>query len=184
MYKDSHNKTIPYGDMTYITGHYYNPNCDGVNKTFPGDEFFNKSFSRYNNKTNINKVSNALINQAMVGTYPHTTISYPNILISNSRLPVAENAKAILNQEGKILFTWSDNSGIKSAKANDKVFLVTYFPGIKKMVYTLHAATRGNCRALLQINKMYGPVAQTWISFISPDERQAGDSVYCGRLNL
>jgi hypothetical protein len=184
MNKSIHNEAFTCDAIPNVTELYYKTKNDSVNKKISGDDFFNKSFSRYNNKANINKASNAIIKQAMVGTYPHTTLSYPNILISNSRLPVAENAKAVINDEGKILFTWSDNSGIKSAKANDKVFLVTYFPAIKKMVYTLHAATRGDCRALLQINKRDGLVAETWISFISKDEREAGDSVYCGNVNL
>lgn len=150
-----------------------------------GTGLFNKNFGvNGNNAAHINKATNAIINLAMVGTYPDITISYPNLVISNGPLPGPDNASAVINNDGTIFFSWSDNSGIKTAKSNDKVIIVTYFPAINKVVHTLHAATRGSCQAFLQINKMKGYTAETWIGFVSHDERNAGDSVYAGRVNL
>ncbi len=178
-------KTIPKslpgipGRSCTVQGHMRN------HQHISGTGFFSKSFGINTNKAaHINKSTNALIKLAMVGTYPHTTISYPNLVISNGRLPGADNASAVINNDCTILFSWSDNSGIKTAKTNDKVILVTYFPAINKIVHTLHAATRGSCQAFLQINKMKGYAAETWIGFVSHDERDAGDSVYAGRVNL
>ena len=148
-------------------------------------DFFNNRLPLYGNKgAHDNKAAKAFVNLVMAGSYLHTTISYPNLIISNGRLPGAENANATLNNDGDIVFTWADNSGITTANTDDKVILITYFPAIKKMIYTLHAATRGSCRALLQINKMKGYTAETWVGFVSNDERDAGDSVYVGKVNL
>lgn len=146
---------------------------------------FDKGLLLFGNKTtHAAKATNALINIAMVGTYPHFNISYPNIVISNGPLPRAQNAKVIGEPSGNLLFTWEDNSGFKSAKADDRVIIITYFPVIKKMIYTLHQATRSSCRAVLQAASMKGCAAETWIGFVSNDEREAGDSVYAGRVNL
>jgi len=146
---------------------------------------FNKRFQTFPDKVlQSNKQVNAFINQAMAGTYQHTSIWYPNIAMSNGLLPAAEDAKVAIKKDGSILFSWSDNSGIKTAKTNDKVFLITYFPAIKKLVYTLHAATRGSGQALLQINKPRGCAMETWIGFVSHDERYSGDSVYAGKVML
>lgn len=144
-----------------------------------------KRFQNFQDKVpRSNKRINDFINQAMAGTYQHTSIWYPNIVMSNGLLPAAENAKVVIKNDGNLLFTWSDNSGVKTAKANDKLFLITYFPAIKKLVYTLHAATRGSGQALLQFNKSSGCTMETWVGFVSHDERYSGDSVYAGKVML
>ena len=128
--------------------------------------------------------SDSITNLVMAGTYSFTTINYPNALISSGLLPGAENASATITRDGDILFKWSDNSEIKTAKTNDKVMLVTYFPATKQIVYTLHAATRVGCQALLPFNKYRGKIAETWIGFVSHDGKDAGDSAYAGRVHL
>ena len=151
----------------------------------PGAAFFNKTFGiNGTNGTQFKKVTNALINQAMVGTYPNTTISYPGLTVSKVPLPGPDSPNAVVNYDGYILFSWSDNSGIKTAKPNDKVILVTYFPATNKIIHTLHAATRRSGQALLHVNKMNGFAVETWIGFVSDDERDAADSVYAGRVIL
>ena len=167
---EHHNKTQTFNDF---------------NKPFSGTDFFHKNFQPYGNKaTGSDRATRSLLNMTMVGTYPHSTIHYPNILIAKGFLPGAENATAALNNDGNIVFSWSDNSGTKNAKPNDKVILVAYFPAIKKIIYTLHAATRAGCQALLQINKMQGNAAETWIAFSSNDGKDAGNGVYAGRVHL
>ena len=168
----------------YINQHQLTE-CLYSTKIPKGSGLFDKSLRGYYGESNRNKRRfNALINLAMVGTYPLTSISYPNLLISRGLLPGAENANAVLRSDGDILFSWSDNSGTKIAKSNDKVMLVTYFPATKEIVYTLHSATRGSCQAVLHINKIQGFPVDTWVGFVSHDERDAGDSVYAGRVNL
>jgi hypothetical protein len=150
----------------------------------PNDRFCSKIPYLNGQKAAQNKVINSFINLAMVGTYLNTTISYRNLLMSNGHLPGAENARATRNNQGDIIFTWCDNSGVNTANTNDKVILITYFPAIKKMVYTLHATNRGNGCALLSNGKMKGFTAETWIGFVSHDERNISDSVYAGRVEL
>lgn len=124
------------------------------------------------------------MNLAITGTHPDTVISYPRVLISKGALPGAENAAVAVNVEGNILFTWTDNSGTGTAKANDKVILVAYFPELKQAVSTIGNAARNTRQALLETNMMKGYIAETWIGFLSHEERNAADSVYTGSLNL
>jgi hypothetical protein len=178
-------KTIP-KNMPGIPGRSGTlPDHTSNHQHIPGAGFFNKTFGINGNNTSLmKKVSNALINQAMVGSYPNTNISYPGLIRSNGPLPGPDSPNAVVNYDGSILFSWSDNSGIKIAKSNDKVILVTYFPATNKIIHTLHAATRRSCQALLHVNKMNGFAVETWIGFVSDDERDAADSVYAGRVIL
>ena len=73
------------------------------------------------------------------------------------------------------------NSG---KKANDKVILVDYFPDVKKAVFIIGAAIRKDGEALLKTTQDRGKIAETWIGFLSNDEADAADSVYCGRVDL
>jgi len=162
-----------------------NVTSQSIHQQKPGNSLFLKKFTLGNDKEiRNNRAVKALINLVMAGTYINTNISYPILIRANGSLPEAENAHASLNNEGKILFTWTDNSSTGNANTNDKVILITYFPALKKMIYTLHAATRGKGSALLAMNTMRGYIAETWIGFVSHDEREAGDSVYTGKVIL
>lgn len=72
----------------------------------------------------------------------------------------------------------------KIIKANDKVILVAYFPELNEIIYSLNAANRADCGAVLITGGMRGYTAETWIGFLSNDEKDAADSVYAGSINL
>ncbi len=151
----------------------------------PDNHFFSKEFPfKSNPLARPGREINSFIRSAMAGTYPNTSISYPASLISHGQLPYAENACVSATGDGDIIFTWPDNSGFQTANKNDRVILIAYFPAIKETIYTLHAATRGSCYALLSIHKMKSYSVETWIGFVSNDERSAADSVYVGRVVL
>ncbi len=109
-------------------------------------------------------------------------ISYPKILISQGPLPAAEDATATLQADENILFTWADNSTTGIAQPCDKVILVAYFPEGGNIIYSLNAGVRSGCHALLVSNDPKGYTAETWIGFISDDEKDASNSVYAGKL--
>ncbi|HUZ57153.1 MAG TPA: DUF6266 family protein [Hanamia sp.] len=120
----------------------------------------------------------------ILGTYPDFAISYPLALISRGSMPPAINVAATLKADVNILFSWTDNSETGNAKQNDKVVLVAYFPELHQIVYSLDAATRADCQANLVTDKIKGDTAQTWLGFISNDEKDAPNSVYAGALSL
>lgn len=159
--------------------------CNDFTKAFSGTGFFNKSFPAYGSSgSGYNRATSAVMNHAIVGSYPNIIISYPLVLISSGHLPAAENAGASVNAESKITFTWTDNSGTGTAKANDKVILVAYFPALQQIIYSLHAGTRADCIAILDTHTMQGYAAENWIGFLSNDEEDAADSVYTGNVVL
>lgn len=159
--------------------------CNEFTRPFCGTGFFNKTFPAYGHSgTGFNRATGAIMNLAIVGTYPDTAIDYAEVLISKGPLPGAKNALAAVNGDGNIRFNWEDNSETGSAKANDKVILGAFFQATKTALFTIGAALRKDGQAVLEIPKMSGEIAETWIGFLSNDEKDAGDSAYSGRVDL
>jgi hypothetical protein len=98
-------------------------------------------------------------------------------------LPAAVYASALVNEDGNIVFSWTDNTGTGTAKEDDKVLMVAYFPESKEAVYKISDAIRKDAKAILQMNSKKG-IAETWMGFVSADETNAADSVYTGSVSL
>jgi len=159
--------------------------CNEFTRPFCGTGFFSKTFPAYGHSgTGFNRATSAIMNLAIVGTYPDTAIDYEQVLISKGTLPAARNASTAVSSDGTILFGWEDNTGTGTAKGNDKVILVAYFPESKRAVFTIGAGIREDGQALLKTSGMEGETAETWMGFLSNDEADAGDSTYCGSVDL
>lgn len=159
--------------------------CNDFTHAFSGTGFLGKSFPSYGDTgTGYNRATSAIMNLAITGTYPDTVISYPRVLISKGPLPCAENAEVAVDTEGNMFFAWTDNTGMGTAKANDKVILVAYFPELKQAITSIGNATRNAGQALLETSMKTHYVAETWIGFLCNDEKSAADSVYTGTVGL
>ena len=157
--------------------------CNEFTKPFSGSGFFNISFPANGaTSTGYNRATSAIMNRAIVKE-PEVSLSYPLILISMGMLPCAVYASMLANDDGNIVFSWSDNTGIGTAKEADKVLMVAYFPETKAAMYEISASTRKDCKAVLQMKSMKG-IAETWIGFVSADETNAADSVYTGSIEI
>ena len=157
--------------------------CNEFTKPFSGSGFFNTSFPANGaTSTGYNRATSAIMNRAIVKE-PEVSLSYPLILISMGMLPGAVYASALPNDDGNIVFSWQDNTGIGTAKENDRVLMVAYFPESKEAVYTISDAIRKDGTAVLQMDVKKG-AAETWMGFVSTDETLAADSVYTGRIIL
>ncbi len=157
--------------------------CTAFTKLFAGTGFFNKTFPAYGDTgSGYNRATGSLMNLAVAGHYPNMYIAYPNVLISRGPLPAAENATATADAAGNIFFSWTDNSGARTAKANDKVILLAYFDELKQIIFLFDAAERADCGATLIMNTMQGHAGETWITFLSNDEKDAANSAYTGKI--
>lgn len=157
--------------------------CNEFTKPFSGSGFFNKSFpANGSSGTGYNRATSAIMNLAIIQN-PVPTLSYPLVFISRGILPAAVQASALANNDGNIVFNWTDNTGTGTAKEDDKVLMVAYFPESKEAVYTISNAIRKDGKAILEMNLRKG-IAETWMGFISADETNAADSVYTGSIPI
>ena len=155
--------------------------CNEFTKAFTGTGFFNKSFPAYGSAgSGYNRATSATMNLAIV-SHPETAIAWPKVLISKGPVASVDVASASINEAGNIVFTWTDNTGTGTAKGNDKAILVAYFPESKEAVYQFSDATRNAGWAILEMNSKKG-VMETWLGFLSADEKNAANSVYTGKL--
>lgn len=159
--------------------------CNDFTRPFCGTAFFNKTFPAYGHSgTGFNRATSAIMNLAIIGTYPDTALDYPEVLISKGPLPPARNPATAVSADGSILFNWEDNSGNGTAKPDDKVILVAYFPVEKMAMFSIGVALRRDCEAVMTILHKQNQEAETWVGFLSNDEKDAADSVYSGRVSL
>jgi uncharacterized protein DUF6266 len=173
--------------------------CNDYTRPFCGKGFFNRTFPAYGTTgTGHSRATSAIMNLAITGTFPLISISYPDVLISRGQLPTVQSATAMVNEEGNTVFTWTGNSEMGTAKPSDKVILVAYFPetrqeGVdagrvgldtRQVCFSIGEATRAEGTAVLKTKMIKGPTVETWIGFLSKDEKNASDSVYCGKIDL
>jgi len=159
--------------------------CNEFTKAFAGTGFFNRTFPAPGSRgTGYNRATGAIMNLAVTGSTSGITLNYNAVLISKGILPPASTAIASATTEANIYFEWNDNSGNGTAKPNDKAILVAYFIGINEAIFSIGEATRRQEHAFLRSESMKGLTAETWIGFLSNDEKYASNSAYTGRVNL
>jgi hypothetical protein len=159
--------------------------CNDFTRAFSGTGFFNKTFPAYaTGSTGYNRATAAIMNLAITGDYPDTRLDYKEVLVSKGPLPAPVNATATADAEANIIFSWADNSGNGTAKSDDIVILVAYFPELKQAAFSIGSAMRAECNALLKTQVLKGFTAETWVGFLSNDEKNASNSIYSGRVDL
>ena len=157
--------------------------CNDFTKAFSGSGFFNKSFPAFGHTgSGYNRVTGSIMNLAIVKT-PAIAIAWPKVLISKGAIAPVDYASALVNDDGNIEFTWTDNSGDGTAKKNDTAIMVAYFPESKKAFYAFSDAERKDGKAVLEVAFQQGTV-QTWLGFLSADGTNAADSIYTGELMI
>jgi hypothetical protein len=159
--------------------------CNDFTRAFSGTGFFNKSFQAYGTgSTGYNRATAAIMNLAITGTYPDTRLDYKEVLVSKGPLPAPLQATAVADEEANIVFSWADNSGSGTAKTDDLVILVAFFPELRQAIFSIGSAMRADCNALLKTQVLKGFTAQTWLGFLGNDEKNASNSSYSGRVEL
>jgi hypothetical protein len=159
--------------------------CNAFAKAFAGTGFFTKTFPAYGHTgSGYNRAVSSLMNLALVPSGSGVSISYPLVLVSKGPLPPAANAGAVADNAGNIHFTWTDNTGTGTAKKNDKAILVAYFSATNEVIFSFDESTRESGSAILATADMKGRSAETWMGFLSDDEKDAACSVYTGSVTL
>ncbi|MEP7230005.1 MAG: DUF6266 family protein [Ginsengibacter sp.] len=155
--------------------------CNAFMKAFARTGFFSKTFPHYGQGgSGYNRAMGILLNKALYGNYPDYGIDYEKFLVSCGPLPEPSGAAANATPSHDILFTWTNNTGEGTAKAGDKAVLAAYFPALGQIVFSWQAGTRATGQGILPAQQLQGYTAETWLGFLSADEKDAANSVYTG----
>jgi hypothetical protein len=123
------------------------------------------------------------IKNAVTGVYPDYELDYSMTLVSRGDLPNAGNPDAAVVGGNSIAWTWTDNSGMGKAAATDKAILVVYCPDRDQCIFDF-GADRSTGTDTLAVAAFAGMEVETWIGFISADNKSVATSVYTGQLLL
>ena len=101
------------------------------------------------NMTGSNKAFSYNVMNAIRGFYPDISIDYKMVLLGRGDLPNVESAQTTPMADGRLAFSWTDNSGTGKAKAMDKAFAAVYNEELNDWEYDMNLATRNQGRCVL-----------------------------------
>lgn len=123
------------------------------------------------------------LKNAITGVYPAYSIDFTKVLVSRGDLPNAL-APAAAKSSNNIAFTWTDNSGTGKAKPTDNTVLVVYCFDLNQTIYTIGTSTRADNGEDFDCSNFAGKKVQTYIGFISADNKEIANSIYTGEIQL
>jgi Family of unknown function (DUF6266) len=88
------------------------------------------------------------------------------------------------DSEGKISFTWTDNSNEGSARATDQFFAALYCEGLSKWKTVDNATGRNAGSYTLDVSAFSGRTVHVYIGFLSADAKFVSTSLYTGSINI
>jgi len=134
--------------------------------------------------TGINNAFAYNIKNAVTGVYPSFVIDYSLALVSRGDLPNVLGP-AVTSGAGSLLtFSWTDNSGVGSAKPTDQAILVAYCPTQRQAIYTTAGGLRSALTGELNLLPFSGLAVETYIGFISDNGRSVATSIFTGEVTV
>jgi hypothetical protein len=123
------------------------------------------------------------LKNAIVGAYPNYSIDFSKVLVSRGDLP---NATAVTATKvgTNIDFNWTDNSGTGKAKPGDSTILVVYCAANNQAIYTIGTSERSTVTETLDCSNFAGKTVETFVGFISADNKDVSNSFYTGQVGL
>lgn len=132
--------------------------------------------------TGFNNAVSYNLKNAITGVYPNYSLLYNLALVSRGDLPNALGPTAIAAAGGKVVYSWTDNTGVGRAKATDLAMLLVYCPALNMSIYTTGSAARSAVTDTLTVSTFSGQTVETYIAFISADGKDIASSIYTGQV--
>jgi hypothetical protein len=135
-------------------------------------------------KTGMNSALSYLLQNAVAGAYPTFTIVYSDVLVSRGDLPNVLGPSVVPGAGSVVTFSWTDTSGVGSAKPTDKAMLAAYCPAFNQCIYTTGSADRSALTDSIDLGTFTGQLVETYIGFISADGKTVATSIYTGQVTV
>ena len=121
---------------------------------------------------------------AVCGEYPNFYIDYSRVWLSYGHLPAVIAPAVKSAGQGRLLFSWTDNSGQGKARPGDKTILVAYDTAKGLGYWKFGGAERSRCADELEITYVPGKKVVVWLGFVSKDGKDISPGVYVGEVTL
>lgn len=120
---------------------------------------------------------------AITGTYPNLSQAYNNTQVSEGTVELPFNPSASIDS-GTAQVSWSDNSGLGNADANDKICFLMYNPAKDQAIY-VEQGIRSDRNASFAVPTAWtGDAAETYMFCMRPTTLEASNSFYLGSLTV
>jgi Family of unknown function (DUF6266) len=130
------------------------------------------------------KVLNENTKHGFKGRYPALRINYPDLILSKGNLPNPDDLSVSSPKPGKLVFSWTDNSGILESLPSDLLFVGLFDRKSRCWIVSIHAAERSACRYSLNASPFQGKPVQIYAGFISEDSERMSTSLYLGEIRV
>jgi len=134
--------------------------------------------------TGTNRAVSHMLMHAITGVSPNFTIDYSKVMLSRGSLFAPEHAVAAPGAAGNVSFTWANSMLTGKATGTDKAIFVVYCETTNTSVYTMAGAPRSALAGTLAVPGFSGKTVQTWMAFISADNKRISNSVFAGQINV
>lgn len=134
--------------------------------------------------TAANSAMSYNLKNAISGTYPNQQIDFPSIMVARGDLVPAQNQSAESTAANEITFSWTDNSGVGSAQANDQALILIYSPAKDRAIYIDASGPerQEESYTLVLPENFGGDAVETYLAFVSADGKESSDSAYLGSV--
>lgn len=134
--------------------------------------------------TALNRASSYNIKNAISGEYPEQKINFEALMISRGDLIPPRDSLAESTTPIQVDFSWSDNSGVGSAKADDRALILAYNTTKDRAIFIAEdGPQRQDGQYALEVPAGYGGDSmETYLAFVSADGTTSSDSEYLGTV--
>lgn len=141
---------------------------------------------KINRMTAFNSAMSYNLKNAVSGIYPNLQIDYPAVMVARGDLIPGQNATAESATANQVTISWTDNSGVGSAKADDLALLLVYNSDKDRAIYIPgNGPERQEESYALTLPDTYGgDTVEAWLAFVSADGSEASDSSYLGAITI
>ena len=148
----------------------------------PMTDILRTGFKLYaNNQSAFNAATSYILANAISGEYPNYHIDFPAALISRGSLTPAMNGTAVV-QDGNIVVSWDDNTGLGTAKASDRTLIAVYNADRYEAVTENAGTTRAAGTHTIPVPADWtGDEMHIYLGFVSEDNNEVASSVYLGK---
>lgn len=117
------------------------------------------------------------------GTYPNISVAYNNLSVAEGTVELPFNPSASIDG-GEVQCSWSDNTGLGNAKADDKMCFLMFNPAKNQAIYVEQGIRSDRNAAFTVPTAWTGDAAETWLFCMRPENDEASNSFYLGSLNI
>ena len=111
-------------------------------------------------------------------------IDFSQLIVSRGDLPNAPGISVSSPKDGRLVFRWTDNSGIGKARASDLVFIAVFNRESKRWIYVVDTARRSAQHCKLDVSSFRFKKVQTYFGLISEYGTRISTSVYVGEVHV